>query len=377
MDLGIQNVSKVFGATAALSDVSLTIHSGELIALLGPSGSGKTTLLRLIAGLEAPSAGAVFFGDEEASLQPIQKRQVGFVFQHYALFRHMTVLENVSFGLTVRPRATRPPKREIEARARELIELVRLSGLEHRYPAQLSGGQRQRVALARAMAIEPKVLLLDEPFGALDAQVRKDLRHWLREIHDRTGHTTVFVTHDQEEALELADRVVVVNEGQIEQVGSPDEVYDHPVTSFVHRFIGEASELPVWLEQGKIWLADRPTGLACDHNGAALLFFRPHQIEIVEDDTPCLEGRVLASRRMAGTRRLELLVGSGAHRVEIDVPLEHPAGQQASVKFRPRVWTLFSRQQQGLVKQQACETRAVYPRNRATGPLRHYEPSCS
>ena len=379
MDLGIQNVSKAFGATAALRDISLAIHAGELIALLGPSGSGKTTLLRLIAGLESPTVGQVFFGDEEASGKPIQQRQVGFVFQHYALFRHMTVLENVSFGLSVRPRESRSPKREIEMRAMDLINMVQLTGLERRYPAQLSGGQRQRVALARAMAIEPKVLLLDEPFGALDAQVRKDLRHWLREIHDRTGHTTVFVTHDQEEALELADRVVVMNEGQIEQVGSPDEVYDHPAAPFVHRFIGEASELPVHLGQGQIWLGGQPTGLASDQIGAALLFFRPHQIELVDDGSPCLVGKIIASRRMAGTRRLDLLVGSGSHHVEVDVPIEHPAGQQDMLTFRPKVWTLFpeNEDEAGARRKEAREACVVYPRNRSAGPLRQYEPSCS
>ncbi|WP_319412040.1 sulfate/molybdate ABC transporter ATP-binding protein [uncultured Cohaesibacter sp.] len=377
MDLGIQNVNKAFGATAALSDVSLTIRSGELIALLGPSGSGKTTLLRLIAGLESPTAGQVFFGDEEASGKPIQQRQVGFVFQHYALFRHMTVLENVSFGLSVRPRESRPPKREIEMRARDLINMVQLTGLEHRYPAQLSGGQRQRVALARAMAIEPKVLLLDEPFGALDAQVRKDLRHWLREIHDQTGHTTVFVTHDQEEALELADRVVVMNEGRIEQIGSPDEVYDHPVVPFVHRFIGEASELPVWMDHGQIWLADQPTGLACDQSGEALLFFRPHQVELVEDASPCLVGKVMASRRMAGTRRLELAVGTDGHHVELDIPLAHAAGQQQEIRFRPQVFTLFPLMETGRPLTRPNGARVLLPRSRARGALRHYEPSCS
>ena len=241
MELSIRNVRKDFDAFPALDDVSLDIRSGELIALLGPSGSGKTTLLRLIAGLEAPTSGKVFFGDEDASAKTVQERHVGFVFQHYALFRHMTVLDNIGFGLKVRPGASRPPKAEIRRRAMELLNFVQLPGLENRYPPQLSGGQRQRVALARAMAIEPKVLLLDEPFGALDAQVRRELRAWLRDIHDRTGHTTVFVTHDQEEALELADRVVVMSKGKIEQVGTPDEIYDNPATPFVFGFIGESS----------------------------------------------------------------------------------------------------------------------------------------
>src|SRR5690606_23863095 len=236
MDVRVKNVRKEFDRFPALHDVSLDIHSGELIALLGPSGSGKTTLLRLIAGLERPTAGQIFFGDEDASEKSVQERNIGFVFQHYALFRHMTILENVSFGLKVRPRASRPAPGEIRRRAMELLDLVQLSGLEKRYPSQLSGGQRQRVALARALAIEPRVLLLDEPFGALDAQVRRELRKWLREIHERTGHTTVFVTHDQEEALELADRVVVMSQGRIEQVGSADDVYDRPNSPFVYGF---------------------------------------------------------------------------------------------------------------------------------------------
>ncbi len=228
MEVRVAGVRKEFARFTALHNVSLDIRSGELIALLGPSGSGKTTLLRLIAGLETPTEGTIFFGDEDASQKSVQERNVGFVFQHYALFRHMTVADNIGFGLKVRPSATRPSSDDIRSRALELLDLVQLQGLDKRYPAQLSGGQRQRVALARAMAIEPKVLLLDEPFGALDALVRKELRRWLREIHDKTGHTTVFVTHDQDEALELADRVVVMSQGRIEQVGTPDEVYDNP-----------------------------------------------------------------------------------------------------------------------------------------------------
>ena len=251
MEVRVTNVRKEFDRFPALRDVTLDIRSGELIALLGPSGSGKTTLLRLIAGLERPTSGAIYFGDEDASLKTVQERNVGFVFQHYALFRHMTVAENIGFGLKVR-REGRPPSREIARRASELLDLVQLSGLEKRYPAQLSGGQRQRVALARALAIEPRVLLLDEPFGALDAQVRRELRRWLREIHDKTGHTTVFVTHDQEEALELADRVVVMSQGRIEQVGTADEVYDTPNSPFVFSFIGEFELLAGARGRGRI-----------------------------------------------------------------------------------------------------------------------------
>ena len=341
MDVSINHVRKEFARFPALDDVSLDIRSGELIALLGPSGSGKTTLLRLIAGLDEPSSGQIFFGGEDASRRSVQERNVGFVFQHYALFRHMTVAENVAFGLKVRPAATRPPASEIRSRVSELLDMVHLSGLEKRYPNQLSGGQRQRVALARAMAIEPRILLLDEPFGALDATVRQELRRWLREFHDRTGHTTVFVTHDQEEALELADRVVVMSQGRIEQVGSADDVYDRPGSPFVHRFIGEASELPVRVENGDIWLDDRPIGIRAETEGPATLFFRPHDIELLEGCGGCMSGVVVGSRRLAGARRVEIELGGGRHRVEVDVALDHPAALKTAVSFRPRHWGIF------------------------------------
>jgi len=342
MQVRIANVRKEFDRFPALHDVSLDIHSGELIALLGPSGSGKTTLLRLIAGLETPTDGKVFFGDIDASEKTVQERNIGFVFQHYALFRHMTILENVSFGLQVRPRATRPPAGEIRRRAMELLDLVQLSGLEKRYPNQLSGGQRQRVALARALAIEPGVLLLDEPFGALDAQVRRELRKWLREIHDRTGHTTVFVTHDQEEALELADRLCVMSQGKIEQVGSPDTVYDSPTSPFVFGFIGESSQLPVTVEHGELWSGGRALGVPAPDSkpGEARLFFRPHDVELVEHDAS-LAGVVTSSRRVGGTRRVELEIGGDGHKVEIDLPFDHPAGEKTRLAFRPKRWRLF------------------------------------
>ncbi|MDB5473720.1 MAG: sulfate/molybdate transporter ATP-binding protein [Devosia sp.] len=342
MEVRVENVRKEFDRFPALHDVSLHIRSGELIALLGPSGSGKTTLLRLIAGLERPTSGKIFFGDEDASEKSVQERNIGFVFQHYALFRHMTALENVSFGLRVRPRSSRPPAGEIRRRAMELLDLVQLSGMQKRYPSQLSGGQRQRVALARALAIEPAVLLLDEPFGALDAQVRRDLRKWLREIHDRTGHTTVFVTHDQEEALELADRLCVMSQGRIEQVGTPDSVYDTPASPFVFGFIGESSELPVTAKNGDIWLGERPVGITDPQfdGPRSRLFFRPHDIELVESDAS-LAGVVASSRRVGGTRRVELDLDGAAHRVEIDLPLEHPAGERTRIAFRPKRWMLF------------------------------------
>ncbi len=342
MEVRVANVRKEFDRFPALRDVSLDIRSGELIALLGPSGSGKTTLLRLIAGLERPTRGAIYFGDEDASLKTVQERNVGFVFQHYALFRHMTVADNIGFGLKVR-RRNRPPDSEIKRRASELLDLVQLTGLEKRYPAQLSGGQRQRVALARALAIEPRVLLLDEPFGALDAQVRRELRRWLREIHDKTGHTTVFVTHDQEEALELADRVVVMSQGRIEQVGTADDVYDTPNSPFVFSFIGESSSLPVKVERGEIWIADRAIGLSAPEapDGDAVLYFRPHDIELLEGAGGCIAGTVAASRRVAGTRHVELEVGGDRQRVELEIPTSHPASEKTRIAFRPKKWKLF------------------------------------
>src|SRR5207249_2351221 len=241
MSISVKQVSKSFGSFRALEHVSLEVAGGSLVALLGPSGSGKTTLLRIIAGLEVPDAGTVLYQDEDVTEAAVKDRNVGFVFQHYALFRHMSVFENVAFGLRVRPRRVRPPEREVRERVMELLTLVQLDVLADRLPAQLSGGQRQRVALARALAVKPKVLLLDEPFGALDAKVRKELRRWLRRLHDEVHVTSVFVTHDQEEAMEVADRVVVMNEGRIEQEGTPAEVYEAPATPFVYSFLGDVS----------------------------------------------------------------------------------------------------------------------------------------
>lgn len=345
MEVKINNIRKEFDRFAALNDVSLNIASGELIALLGPSGSGKTTLLRLIAGLDFPTAGQIFFGEEDASRHSVQERNVGFVFQHYALFRHMTVAQNIGFGLKVRPAASRPPKSEIKKRVSDLLDMVQLSGLENRYPNQLSGGQRQRVALARAMAIEPRILLLDEPFGALDAKVRKELRRWLREFHDRTGHTTVFVTHDQEEALELADRVVVMSQGRIEQVGSADDVYDRPQSPFVFSFIGESSHLPVEVKNGTVLFQGEPIGIAEKKDAPGDLFFRPEDV-VLTDDREALFGKVTACRRLAGTRIAEIDIANNGHdpfHVEVEVPLHAPIELGSEARFRPTRWKIFTK----------------------------------
>jgi sulfate transport system ATP-binding protein len=243
MGITIKNVSKAFGFYPAVKDVNIEIATGDFVALLGPSGSGKTTLLRLIAGLESLDSGKILFNGVDYTSKTVQERKVGFVFQHYALFKHMTIFENVAFGLKVRPRKLRPSKKEIKDRVFNLLKLVQLEHLADRYPAQISGGQRQRIALARALAVEPDVLLLDEPFGALDAKVRQELRHWLREIHQKLNITTIFVTHDQEEALEMADTIVVMNNGQVEQIGSPEEVYHHPANAFVYSFLGRVNEI--------------------------------------------------------------------------------------------------------------------------------------
>ncbi len=284
MGITVERISKTYGGFKALDDVSLDLRAGELTALLGPSGSGKTTLLRIVAGLERPDAGSgpVRFSDEDMAGRRVQERRVGFVFQHYALFRHMTVFENVAFGLRVRPRDRRPSRRAIDAKVKALLELVQLEAMADRYPAQLSGGQRQRVALARALAVEPRVLLLDEPFGALDAKVRKQLRAWLRRLHEEIQVTSVFVTHDQDEALEVADRVVVMNRGGVEQVGTPVEVFHHPATEFVMNFLGDVNVFHGRVDEGKVSFAsvvlDDPAQRAV--GGPARVFVRPHDLEI-------------------------------------------------------------------------------------------------
>ncbi|MBH1963065.1 MAG: sulfate ABC transporter ATP-binding protein [Comamonadaceae bacterium] len=284
MSIEIRNVSKQFGSFQALGDVSLNIDSGELVALLGPSGCGKTTLLRIIAGLESSDQGSILFNGEDTTDVHVRERGVGFVFQHYALFRHMTVADNVAFGLRVKPRSERPSEAKIKAKVHELLSLVQLDWLADRYPSQLSGGQRQRIALARALAVEPKVLLLDEPFGALDAKVRKELRRWLRRLHDELHVTSIFVTHDQEEALEVADRVVVMNKGAIEQVGTPQEVWEQPATPFVYGFLGDVNLFHGRASGGQMQVGDWRIA-APEHANAldaeAMAFVRPSDLSVV------------------------------------------------------------------------------------------------
>ncbi|HRI87694.1 MAG TPA: sulfate ABC transporter ATP-binding protein [Candidatus Hydrogenedentes bacterium] len=295
MSISVKNITKSFGSFIALHDVSLEIQSGGLMALLGPSGSGKTTLLRIIAGLDVPTAGSIEIDGDDISKRSARDRNVGFVFQHYALFRHMTVFENVAFGLRVRPRSTRPSKSEISDRVMSLLKLVQLDHMAHRYPTQLSGGQRQRVALSRALAVEPKVLLLDEPFGALDAKVRKELRRWLRRLHDELHVTSVFVTHDQEEALEVADEIVVMSHGRIEQVGTPENVYHHPATPFVYQFLGDVNLFHVRYEDGNVVVsgsADIPENGYDKEGKIPLGYVRPHGIDI--DRAPLGPGAIPA-----------------------------------------------------------------------------------
>lgn len=314
MSITVSNVSKNFGSFSALHDVSLEIPSGELVALLGPSGCGKTTLLRIIAGLDVPDNGQILFHGDDATHAHARERNVGFVFQHYALFRHMTVFDNVAFGLKVKPRKVRLPDAEINKRVHELLNLVQLDWLADRYPPQLSGGQRQRIALARALAVSPKVLLLDEPFGALDAKVRKDLRRWIRRLHDEIHVTSVFVTHDQEEALEVADRIVVMNKGRIEQVGTPDEVYDNPKNPFVFQFLGDVNLFHARTED------DKERNETQAKESAAKIFVRPHDVEILKQ--PASDGirAVIRDIRSAGALvRLELQREDTSERVDATI----------------------------------------------------------
>ncbi|MDQ7914885.1 sulfate ABC transporter ATP-binding protein [Pseudomonas sp. 102515] len=320
MSIEIQGINKRFGAFQALKDINLHIESGELVALLGPSGCGKTTLLRIIAGLEAPDTGNIGFHGEDVSGRDVRDRNVGFVFQHYALFRHMTVFDNVAFGLRMKPRRERPSEAQIASKVHELLNMVQLDWLADRYPEQLSGGQRQRIALARALAVEPKILLLDEPFGALDAKVRKELRRWLARLHEEIHLTSVFVTHDQEEAMEVADRIVVMNKGQIEQVGSPAEVYEQPASDFVYHFLGDSNRLAL---------------------GEQEVLFRPHEVELEREPRAGYHAaEVRDIRPLGATTRVTLRVPEQAEVIEVELVKDHPvlAGLQrgAPLHFLPR-----------------------------------------
>jgi sulfate transport system ATP-binding protein len=329
MSIEVQHISKTFGGFKALDDVSLKIHDGELVALLGPSGSGKTTLLRIIAGLEAPDPhpqASIRFEDEDVSSRDVKERRVGFVFQHYALFRHMTVFENIAFGLRVRPRQSRPAKEEIRDRVERLLSLVQLSQFGRRYPSQLSGGQRQRVALARALAVEPKVLLLDEPFGALDAKVRQGLRAWLRRLHEEIHITSVLVTHDQEEALEVADRVVVMNNAKIEQEGTPDEVFHDAKTEFVMNFLGQVNVFHGRVRQGKAALGELTVDAPAykdEKELPAKVYMRPHEFDIRRktNGKPSFPARVLRTHSAGSLARVSLETEAGAS-VLVELSLE-------------------------------------------------------
>jgi sulfate transport system ATP-binding protein len=327
MSIVIENVNKQFGSFTALQDISLTIPSGELVALLGPSGSGKTTLLRIIAGLETADSGRIIFNGEDTTKRTVRERQVGFVFQHYALFRHLTVADNVAFGLNVKPRSQRPSKKDIRGKVHNLLKLVQLEGLADRYPSQLSGGQRQRIALARALAVEPQVLLLDEPFGALDAQVRAELRRWLRRLHDEIHVTSVFVTHDQEEALEVADRIVVMNHGRIEQAGTPDEVYESPANPFVLNFLGHVNLFHGRVHQGQARLGgitlDTPEHSAANH-APAIGYVRTHDIvvERMPTDDASIEATVKHILAVGPVVRVELDLCENSETVEAELTRE-------------------------------------------------------
>lgn len=339
MSIEIRNINKHFGNFQALNDVSLDIASGELVALLGPSGCGKTTLLRIIAGLETADQGSILFSGEDTTDVHVRERQVGFVFQHYALFRHMTVFENVAFGLRVKPRGMRPSDAEIKKKVHELLGLVQLDWLADRFPSQLSGGQRQRIALARALAVEPKVLLLDEPFGALDAKVRKELRRWLRRLHDDLHVTSIFVTHDQEEALEVADRVVLMNQGKVEQIGSPQQVWDHPASPFVYGFLGDVNLFHGRAHEGQIQLEgmrlDSPEHSSAQ-NAKAYAYVRPHDFD-VQRYSPGAEGIAAQLSRaivIGPIARLELTPSEDSHQADPLIEAQIPSQQYRDMGLR-------------------------------------------
>jgi sulfate transport system ATP-binding protein len=339
MSIEVKNLVKRFGSVTVCDNLNLDIPSGELVALLGPSGSGKTSLLRIIAGLEQPDSGTVLFNGEDTTNVAVRERNVGFVFQHYALFGHMSIFENVAFGLRVRPKATRPSEAEIRSKVTKLLKLVQLDWIADRYPHQLSGGQRQRIALARALAVEPKVLLLDEPFGALDAKVRKELRRWLRRLHDEMHITSVFVTHDQEEAMEVADRIVVMNQGRIEQEGTPDQVYDHPATPFVLKFLGDVN-----LFHGRDHApGSNQTGEASSSKDVT--YVRPHEIQVLAHAEPeSLPVTLVHTLTVGPNTRLEFKRADGQGEVDVELPRSEYAALRdsgllqsgATVYLKPR-----------------------------------------
>jgi len=328
MSIEIKHVTKRYAGYTALDNISLNVDTGDLVALLGPSGCGKTTLLRIIAGLDTPDSGSIFLEERDTTGIPAREKNVGFVFQHYALFRHLNVFDNVAFGLRVRPSQTRPSKNEIRDRVVYLLKLVQMEWAVKRYPSQLSGGQRQRVALARALAVNPKVLLLDEPFSALDAKVRQELRRWLRKLHDDIHVTSIFVTHDQEEALELADRIVVINKGRIEQQGSPQEVYDHPANAFVYNFLGNVNVFHGRLRDGKVLVGDHliEAGKRIGHHEAehGQAFIRPHEIGIsrIRSGKNDIVGFIRDIRLMGGQIGLELETTGFDKPIEAEIPRE-------------------------------------------------------
>jgi sulfate transport system ATP-binding protein len=355
MSIAVQGISKTFGSFKALDDVSLNFPDGELVALLGPSGCGKTTLLRVIAGLEQADSGRIILDGDDATNRDVRQRRVGFVFQHYALFRHLTVFENIAFGLRVRPRRERPSEKDIRAKVGQLLELVQLSWVANRFPSQLSGGQRQRIALARALAVEPRVLLLDEPFGALDAKVRKELRRWLRTLHDELHISSIFVTHDQEEALEVSDRVVLINKGRVEQTGSPRQVYQAPATAFAYGFIGAVNEFHGRVEGDYLRIGDerlRHHSENLSDGQPVVAFVRPHETEIVVDPASD-EGVSAHINRILGNgaiARVELIANGAARQGRKDFFEVELAGAEAAslqlsagqhVKLRSRHLSVF------------------------------------
>ncbi|WP_407279952.1 sulfate ABC transporter ATP-binding protein [Aromatoleum evansii] len=354
MSIQVRNIRKTFGDFVALDDVSLDFPTGELVALLGPSGCGKTTLLRIIAGLEQAESGQVLLDGDDASGTHVRERQVGFVFQHYALFRHMSVFDNVAFGKRMKPRGQRPSERQIRDKVHELLDLVQLDWLADRFPAQLSGGQRQRIALARALAVEPRVLLLDEPFGALDAKVRKELRRWLRKLHDELHITSIFVTHDQEEALEVADRVVLMDRGHVEQIGTPEEVYRQPATPFVYGFLGSVNFFHGRVEDNALRVGDDVLPSAqqeFDAGSEVIAFARPHELDLLADAhaNTGVAARVTRILAFGVTARIELdgLNGASGQHFEVELTQQRVAelnlAEGQAVRLLPSHLKVFER----------------------------------